>query len=109
MLHPNRYVHRIFLPMERVGSCVPGQTLELGKPGIGHFEKTWIGIFSKYFENMPIHVFSKWPIPGFPSFRVWPGTQDPTRGACGQISTQGHCVNPKSRISGEVFAEGSAP
>ena len=22
--------------------------------------------------------FSKWPIPGFPSFRVWPGTQDPT-------------------------------
>ena len=25
------------------------------------------------------------------------------------ISTQGHCVSPKSRISGEVFAEGSAP
>ena len=27
---------------------------------------------------MPIHVFSKWPNSGFPSFRVWPGTQDPT-------------------------------
>ena len=61
-----------------VGSCVPGQTLELGKPGIGHFEKTWIGIFSKYFENRGMFsnysekippppgaaapgVFSKWP------------------------------------------------
>ena len=30
---------------------------------------------------MPIHVFSKWPIPGFPSSRVWPGTQDPSGGA----------------------------
>ena len=46
-----------------VGSCVPGQTLKLGKPGIGHFEKTWIGIFSKYFENrcMFSNYFEKYP------------------------------------------------
>ena len=36
------------------------------------------GIFSKMFENMPIHVFKVATIPGFPSFRVWPGTQDAT-------------------------------
>ena len=27
---------------------------------------------------MPIHVFKVATIPGFPSFRVWPGTQDAT-------------------------------
>ena len=110
---------RSFFRCLKVGSCVPGQTLELGKPELGHFEKTWIGIFSKYFENMCMcsnyfekippapprpkegvvflskyferilrftkylktcqsMFFSKWPIPGFPSFRVWPGTQDPS-------------------------------
>ena len=48
-----------------VGSCVPGQTLKLGKPELGHFVKTWIGIFSKYFENrgMFSNYFEKIPPP----------------------------------------------
>ena len=48
---------------QKVGSCAPGQTLKLGKPELGHFEKTWIGIFSKYFENrgMFSNYFEKIP------------------------------------------------
>ena len=49
---------------------------------------------------MPIHVFSKWPIPGFPSSRVWPGTQDPRpHGApWGPLGPMG----PKSAVAGAV-------
>ena len=73
----------------------PEGAAEGGAGGIvsKYFEN--IPLFSKYFENMPIHVFSKWPNSGFPSFRVWPGTQDPTPWAQGPAIS---CPPPKQKV-----------
>ena len=55
--------------------------------------------FSKYVEHMPIHVFNLATIPGFPSFRVWPGTQDatlfPKQGMTSSFPKQGMTSCPK--------------
>ena len=49
---------------------------------------------------MPIHVLKVATIPGFPSFRVWPGTQDANGDGIKSLHAQG-----EGAIDKELMAE----